>query len=209
MCSIERQGNQRDTDSAVTTVHFECLHKDYQTAASAVRNLNGYEIGGRQLRVDYAENDKDPAVTTKQETENNVANVVASSGADKLLELMSQMKYLVQTNPEQARALLSANPQLSFALFQAMLVSNLVDHQTLQRVLQSPGSVPMNQPVTTTTTSMPIPTMNPATATTTSQMEQQKQLLMQVMALTPDQINSLPPDQRQNILQLRAQIMSM
>ncbi|CEG76259.1 Putative RNA recognition domain-containing protein [Rhizopus microsporus] len=31
-----------------------CEFYDAETAASAVRNLNDYEIGGRQLRVDYA-----------------------------------------------------------------------------------------------------------------------------------------------------------
>lgn len=30
------------------------MYTDAETAASAVRNLNDYEIGGRQLRVDYA-----------------------------------------------------------------------------------------------------------------------------------------------------------
>eukprot|EP00252_Welwitschia_mirabilis_P013601 TRINITY_DN2992_c0_g1_i3.p1 TRINITY_DN2992_c0_g1~~TRINITY_DN2992_c0_g1_i3.p1 ORF type:complete len:372 (-),score=92.53 TRINITY_DN2992_c0_g1_i3:594-1709(-) len=35
-----------------------CEYRDEETAASARRNLQGYEINGRQLRVDYAENDK-------------------------------------------------------------------------------------------------------------------------------------------------------
>ncbi|KAL8530360.1 hypothetical protein ACS0TY_007409 [Phlomoides rotata] len=35
-----------------------CEYKDGETAASARRNLQGYEINGRQLRVDFAENDK-------------------------------------------------------------------------------------------------------------------------------------------------------
>jgi cleavage stimulation factor subunit 2 len=36
--------------------------------------------------------------------------------------------------------------------------------------------------------------------------DQQKTLLLQVMNLTPEQIESLPPEQRQNILQLKNQI---
>jgi len=36
--------------------------KDAETAASAVRNLNNVEVGGRPLRVDYA--DGDPAATS-------------------------------------------------------------------------------------------------------------------------------------------------
>ncbi|KAJ0025064.1 hypothetical protein Pint_07836 [Pistacia integerrima] len=35
-----------------------CEYKDEETALSARRNLHGYEINGRQLRVDFAENDK-------------------------------------------------------------------------------------------------------------------------------------------------------
>ena len=35
-----------------------CEYKDEETALSARRNLQGYEVNGRQLRVDFAENDK-------------------------------------------------------------------------------------------------------------------------------------------------------
>ncbi|EPS63022.1 hypothetical protein M569_11764 [Genlisea aurea] len=35
-----------------------CEYKDEETALSARRNLQGYEINGRHLRVDFAENDK-------------------------------------------------------------------------------------------------------------------------------------------------------
>lgn len=35
-----------------------CEYKDEETSLSARRNLQGYEINGRQLRVDFAENDK-------------------------------------------------------------------------------------------------------------------------------------------------------
>lgn len=41
--------------------------KDAETASSAVRNLNGYELGGRQLRVDYA--DMDPAIEAQRQRE--------------------------------------------------------------------------------------------------------------------------------------------
>jgi len=35
------------------------------------------------------------------------------------------------------------------------------------------------------------------------ELEQQKALLQQVLSLTPEQINSLPPAQRQQVLQLQ------
>lgn len=39
---------------------------DAETAASAVRNLNDYEIGGRQLRVDYAAMDDNQRAPSHQ-----------------------------------------------------------------------------------------------------------------------------------------------
>ena len=35
-----------------------CEYKDEETAQSARRNLQGHDINGRQLRVDFAENEK-------------------------------------------------------------------------------------------------------------------------------------------------------
>lgn len=35
-----------------------CEYKDIETANSAMRNLNGFEIGGRVLKVDNAANEK-------------------------------------------------------------------------------------------------------------------------------------------------------
>jgi len=35
------------------------------------------------------------------------------------------------------------------------------------------------------------------------ELEQQKALLQQVLSLTPEQISSLPPEQRQQVLQLQ------
>ncbi len=36
--------------------------------------------------------------------------------------------------------------------------------------------------------------------------EQQRNLIMQIMGMTPEQINMLPPGQREQVLQLRQQI---
>ena len=36
-----------------------CTFEDHETASSAVRNLNNYDINGRTLRVDFADNEKD------------------------------------------------------------------------------------------------------------------------------------------------------
>lgn len=47
-----------DKESGKPKGYGFCEYKDEETALSARRNLQGYEINGRQLRVDFAENGK-------------------------------------------------------------------------------------------------------------------------------------------------------
>jgi cleavage stimulation factor subunit 2 len=49
-----------------------------------------------------------------------------------LFELMSQMKLLIQQNPEQARQLLYQNPQLTYALLHAQFMMGMVDSSIVQ-----------------------------------------------------------------------------
>ena len=44
---------------------------------------------------------------------------------------------MIQNSPEQASALLSQNPQLTFGVFQALITMNLVDAVSMQKILQS------------------------------------------------------------------------
>lgn len=46
-----------------------CEFNDPETASSAVRNLNNYDMGGRTLRVDYAETDAMPAEAKKVDSQ--------------------------------------------------------------------------------------------------------------------------------------------
>lgn len=47
---------------------------DHETAASAVRNLNNYDINGRTLRVDFAEADKEDAFPSSNAGPSKVCN---------------------------------------------------------------------------------------------------------------------------------------
>jgi cleavage stimulation factor subunit 2 len=42
------------------------------------------------------------------------------------------MQAFILNSPEQARQLLNAHPQLAYALFQAMIMNNIVDSSVLQ-----------------------------------------------------------------------------
>jgi len=184
-----------------------------------------------------------------------ITQTLATLPPNQLLDIMGQMKSLVATSPDQARALLSGHPQLAYALFQAMLMMNVVDPEILQRILAASGAVPgasaaavpphMQQGVNNGGGSATPPqhyggppppgqyppaarpppgqygqpgygaqppaqqgppANDPAAALAGQNLpEEQKALLMQVLQLTQDQINALPPDQKASILQLKAQ----
>ena len=46
-----------DRDTGRSKGYAFCEYKDPETASSAVRNLNGQEINGRIIKVDYADQD--------------------------------------------------------------------------------------------------------------------------------------------------------
>ncbi|KAI8923150.1 hypothetical protein BC831DRAFT_472403 [Entophlyctis helioformis] len=227
-----------DRETGKTKGFGFCTYQDAETAASAVRNLNNYDCGGRQLRVDYADSDdaaplgtgpgaagrKDDDQVAMDEygrqrrrggpgsgppphhqsaggprplqgvtASEAVSQSIATLQPSQLVELMGALKLLLQNNPDQCRTLLIQNPQLAYAIFQALLAMNAVDQFTMQRILQ-----------TQTAPTMPI--MPPQQAAMPVAMPGM-QLLLQVLNLTPDQIRALPPDQQQQIMALRAQVL--
>ena len=62
-----------------------------------------------------------------------------------LLDILSSMKQLATTDPARATELLNQAPQLSYAIFQALLLMGLVGPEAINSVLE-PGSVPTAAP---------------------------------------------------------------
>ncbi|KAI5450445.1 hypothetical protein NCC49_003068 [Naganishia albida] len=71
-----------------------------------------------------------------------ISKTLASIPPGKLEDVLTGMKTLVQTSPDQARTVLNAHPQLAYALFQAMLLMNVVDPAVLSRIQPIPNSIP-------------------------------------------------------------------
>lgn len=136
-----------------------CEYKDQETALSAMRNLDGYEIAGRKLRVDNACTEK-----SRMEMQNLLAEPVAESPfgppcepgrapeaiskavaslpPEQMFQLMQQMKLCIQNNPQEARTMLLQNPQLAYALLQAQVVMKIVEPETAVQMLhKSPPAV--------------------------------------------------------------------
>lgn len=140
-----------------------CEYKDQETALSAMRNLNQYELNGRNLRVDTATNERlkeemrnlqlslsgaafespyGPEVDPEKAPE-AISKAVASLPPEQMFELAKQMKQCIQTNPSEARNMLIQNPQLAYALLQALVVMRVVDPSTAMQILHRPNP---NQP---------------------------------------------------------------
>lgn len=131
-----------------------CEYRDQETAMSAMRNLNGYELNNRILRVDNAANEK-----TKEEIRNlqtsingifespygpeiepeiapeEISKVVASLPPEQMFELAKQMKQCITTNPTEAKNMLIQNPQLCYGLLQALVVMRVVDSNVALKML--------------------------------------------------------------------------
>jgi len=135
-----------------------CEYKDQETALSAMRNLNGFEIAGRTLRVDNACTEKSrmemqslmtepvtespfgPAVDPSKAPE-TISKAVASLPPEQMFQLMQQMKLCIQNNPAEARTMLLQNPQLAYGLLQAQVVMRIVDPETAVTMLHKAGPV--------------------------------------------------------------------
>ncbi|KAF1931851.1 uncharacterized protein M421DRAFT_417594 [Didymella exigua CBS 183.55] len=223
---------------------------DADAAASAVRNLNDYEIMGRKLRVDWSNDngsgDNAPAAATNgQATEiaqpqpsstlgplppgvdlppnltcpDAISRTLSTLPAPQLLDILSQMKGLVMTDAAKATELLRQAPQLAYAIFQSLLLLNLVDPSMLGALVETAPAAAAAAAPPPATYSMP-PGYPPQAAPTRPQPQPQPQayaqappvdnaaLYAQVMALEPHQIAQLPPDQRDQLMQLRQILMA-
>ena len=159
-----------------------------------------------------------------------ISNTLKTIHPPQLLDTLSQMKNLVDTSPGMATQLLSQAPQLSYALFQALLLLGLVDTQMLTQVVQqtaapqpppqpqAPPIPPQNfqqppmPPQLSQPQFQPMQTATPPMAQPQYQAPQagfnaggQSNAIQQVLAMTQEQIDRYPPDQRNALMALRAQ----
>ncbi|KAL1597274.1 hypothetical protein SLS60_008858 [Paraconiothyrium brasiliense] len=150
-----------------------------------------------------------------------------------LLDIISQMKGLVMTEPAKATEVFRQAPQLAYAIFQALLLLNLVDTTVLGSLIdpappaaaapppqvQAPAPQPVRppqnysgytpQPVPTPPQGVQQPYGQPPQPAQPALSPEQLVAYQQVMALTQQQIDSLDPASRSQIMQLRQQFAAL
>ena len=242
---------------------------DADAAASAVRNLNDYDLMGRKLRVDWSNDNGagDVAPTSysaaaptnghpepapsQQQTSNvlpplppgvdlppnltcpdAISRTLSTLPAPQLLDILSQMKALVMTDPAKATELLRQAPQLAYAIFQSLLLLGLVDPNMLGQLVeagpvaaaappqppapQPPRNYPVYPPQPVPTP--PVPAQVPAPYTHTPvhhappqpppAVDPQQAAYAQVLSMTQQQIDQLPAEYRGQIMQLRQMLLA-
>ena len=150
-----------------------------------------------------------------------------------LLDILSQMKSLATNEPARAQELLRQAPQLSYAIFQALLLMNLVDSSLIQSIVEQSGpgnpaaaapptampSRPLQPPATQVPQftgygppSIPTPPVQrayqpppPPLAQTPAIPQGQEGLIRQLLAMPQSDIDKLPPNERQQVMMLKQQ----
>ncbi|CUS20699.1 LAQU0S01e12618g1_1 [Lachancea quebecensis] len=193
-------------------------YKSLEASASAVRNLNGYQLGNRLLKCGYYSGgdmggggmpgnsngtDEDRStvfsglppgvdVNINMTTPAMMISSVLSQGSkEEQLDLLRTLQKMAQTDSEQFSSLLEQCPQLSFVVAELLLTAGLssVDDLTQLAVQQN------------STNSTPEATQDPKVQ------EQQRELLRQVLQLTDSEIAVLPDDEKMTLWDLKQRAM--
>ena len=137
---------------------------------------------------------------------------ILSLDEQQLWEIVSQMKALIEQDYAQARQMLIANPAIGLAVLKAQIRLGMVTVGSIQAVLanrpQAAPPPPMPPPQAPPPAMLPpvMPPQPPPQALPPPAAPTAEQaMIAQVMAMTPQQLAALPPEQRAQIEQLRRQ----
>uniref|UniRef100_K3WW82 RRM domain-containing protein n=1 Tax=Globisporangium ultimum (strain ATCC 200006 / CBS 805.95 / DAOM BR144) TaxID=431595 RepID=K3WW82_GLOUD len=120
-----------------------CEYADGATALSAMRNLNGYEINGRNLRVDFADggdksnsnsnnnngghhsHEKHTTSVSGEVIIHAIENAISRFGPLKLYDMLVDLKEHARQRPDYTKSILTANPALTHAIVQSFKTLNI------------------------------------------------------------------------------------
>ena len=83
----------------------------------------------------------------KLETANNINVLLSKIPPPQFIELLSQMKSLLQTDPTMVRNFFQSQPEISLSVAQALLLMGFIDNGVIEESLKSISSTPQVQTV--------------------------------------------------------------
>ena len=144
-----------------------CEFADEASALCAIKNLNGREFGGRQLKVDFADKPKLSSAPKPEQRDSRaggipgqppgnfggfmdghrqVTNALNTVPLPELYEAMEQLRSLAVNQPEQAKQILYANPQLGLAAFYVLHHMGIYEKDPRQGIPEHRGLRPAGLP---------------------------------------------------------------
>ncbi len=206
-------------------------YHDAESAASARRNLNNYEVNGRRLRVDMPSQSSSKggssAATAKRaappdlkrpRTEGaggeQVAGVIASMNPAQLYQIVQQTKAMVDAAPERAKGFLVANPQMTYAVLQAQVLlgmaPQLVQAARQRKHLQQQQLQQMQAEQMQQMQNSRAAYSEEALAQAFGGLdEEQRALLINVLSMPEHVLETLTPEQRMEAVSLRQKALDM
>uniref|UniRef100_A0A6B2LCA6 RRM domain-containing protein n=1 Tax=Arcella intermedia TaxID=1963864 RepID=A0A6B2LCA6_9EUKA len=159
-----------------------CDYRDVNAALAAIRALNGREINGRVLKVDFAD-DKTPLpmdlpkqdfrfqptrppaqvpLGPKEDVglQSDIGKVLEGMTSSQLYEVMVQLKGLYQKSPERVTALLRNNPPFAYALLKTQIMLGMITQDIAKQII--PTALPSPMVLPTPVMGGAIPGMTPS-----------------------------------------------
>ncbi|CAK4085939.1 unnamed protein product [Aphanomyces euteiches] len=137
-----------DRDTGKPKGYGFCEYSDGATALSAMRNLNGHEVNGRNLRVDFAdggekqvtERDRSSGVTGEALIK-SIESAIASQSRVALYDMLVAFQEYARTKPDATKHLLGLHPVLVHAIIECFKTLN-ISMTSLPPVLKTPSQPP-------------------------------------------------------------------
>jgi len=191
---------------------------DVETASSAVRNLNNYSIGNRSLKCDFSNenslssNNGNGGGKPKQEDtlpplppgrslnqgesySDSISRSLQNLDQARLINLIRDAKQMSQKNPILMEELLAQCPQLSYALVETLLMTQKASPEDVAQILLNNPAQEAQAPSE----------QGDGVEVEEEELDEEKlALIKQVLEISEEDLAELPEDQRESILQIKA-----
>ena len=177
-------------------------------------NQNGYSGGGANLPPLPPGKDLPPGASATDE----ISRILRTLPATQLLDILQQLKNLSVSDPPRATELLTQAPQLAYAVFQALLLMDLVSPEAISSVVDgqapaqvAPASIPAAYSYGGATNTPPVPVAAPyapPAAQPTLDIaagQNPEDLIKQVLDLPQAVVDQLPEAEKAQIMAIRSQ----